>query len=86
MGFTFTARCDACGHQVDVRDLDAMKGWMRGHYAHGCSTLTERERVILECIAAVEDIRQVEMTTTYSGRFLSQRTVVLALRGLLDKP
>ena len=85
MGFRFTARCDACGHQIDVRDLDAMKGWMRGHYAHGC-TLTERERAILECIAAVEDIRHVGTTTEYAGRFLPQRTVVLALRALLDKP
>ena len=85
MGFKFTARCEQCGHQIDVPDLDAMKGLMRGHYAHGC-TLTERERVILECIAAVEDIRQVETTTAYAGRFLSQRSVVLALRALLEKP
>ena len=82
MGFNFTARCDACGHQIDVPDLDAMKGLMRGHYAHGC-TLTERERVILECIAVVEDLRG-ENPNVLPRWF--KRDALAALRALLDKP
>ena len=44
------------------------------------------ERAIRDCIAAVYAINHVETSTGYAGRFVSERTVIAALRALLEKP